>query len=274
MISQSNFLHEYFYDGSFSLIRPGWLKSEIGNVTGRGIKVAVIDSGCSELLNNDSRVEKGISFIDDSNGFTFSKSENYFDQLGHGTTCTDVILQVAPNIKVIPIKVFNSKLETSIEILYHAINYAIDANVDLINLSLGTKLPEALNPLYFVCERAKKENTIVISANANHDVNSYPAIFENVISVRTGIKTNDKFYYDYCEDELCECLANGSPSDALTLTGLRHPSSGNSFAAPVMTGIIALFLEKYGQSNLSSIRQLLQKYSMNKRGNRLKDFVR
>lgn len=246
-----------YFNGSFSLLRPEWLKKEFGFLTGENVKIAVIDSGCDKFILNDSRVAKGISFILD-------KNDDYIDKLGHGTACIDLILQIAPSVKIMPIKVFGSTLETSIEILFSAINFALENNVNIVNLSLGTKLEEALHPLYSVCEKAKDNRIIIVASNANVNINSYPAIFENVISVSAAEKS-DKFDFDYYEDELCECLADGFPNNALVLNGLRVKMSDNSFAAPIISGMIALLLQKFGKLSLKDVRELLKRFSANNR---------
>lgn len=252
---------EKYFEGAYSLVRPKWVQKAFDYATGSNIKVAVIDSGCSIKPMEDSRIEKGISFIHYEEGFKLEKNDNYFDLLGHGTTCIDIILQIAPAAEIVPIKVFNSKLETSIEILVEAINYAIEKKVDIINLSLGTKLPEALYPLYSACEKAKGKEIIIISANANTEIDSYPAIFENVISVVSG-KTQNKFEYYFYDDELCECIANGFLEDALTHIGTRVKMNGNSFAAPIITGIVSLMKSKYGQIGINRTRRLLKQFSI------------
>lgn len=251
-----------YYNGSFCSIRPPYLSTVLNNCTGKDIKIAVIDSGWDYNTFLDDRIVKGISFIDDSDGFRLSVNDNVTDNLGHGTACTDIILQIACDSIIYPIKVFNKKLETNIEVLVKAIEHCISIKVDIINLSLGTRLEEALRPLYIVCEKAKNEGIIIVSANSNDDVNSYPAMFENVISVRAG-ETKGKFDYEYYGDEVCECSANGYPTDALTVGGKRIKASGNSYAAPIITGIIALFLQKNMRLDLALIREELKKYSRN-----------
>ena len=250
-----------YFNGSFSLVRPEWMKNEFDPLTGDNIKIAVIDSGCDKFIANDSRVVKGISFISDKEGFIFEKNDDYFDKLGHGTACIDIILQIATAAEILPIKVFNSRLETSIEIIVAAINYAIDYGVDLINLSLGTKLSEALYPMYVVCEKAKQKNIIIVSANGNLDNNSYPAIFENVISV-CSTHTESKFDFLYNSGDAVECFADGYPKNALVLNGKRQPMNGNSFASPIICGIIALLIEKSSHRSIDSIREKLFEFSM------------
>ncbi len=252
--------NKIYFTGSFSVVRPEWMKNEFGSFTGEKIKIAVIDSGCDKFIANDSRIGKGISFISDKEGFIFEKNDDYFDKLGHGTACIDIILQIATAAEILPIKVFNSRLETSIEIIVAAINYAIDYGVDLINLSLGTKLSEALYPMYVVCEKAKQKNIIIVSANGNLDNNSYPAIFENVISV-SSTHTENKFDFLYNSGDAVECLADGFSKNALGLNGRRQALGGNSFASPIICGIIALLMEKSVHQGIDSIREELSKFS-------------
>ncbi|MBI3123747.1 MAG: S8 family serine peptidase [Ignavibacteriales bacterium] len=251
-----------YYNGSFCLIRPPYLSTVLNICTGKDIKIAVIDSGWDYNKFLDDRIVKGISFIDDSDGFRLSVNDNITDNLGHGTVCTDIILQIACDAIIYPIKVFNKKLETNIEVLVQAIEYCISIKVEIINLSLGTRLEEALRPLYIVCEKAKNEGIIIVSANSNDDINSYPAMFENVISVRAG-EMKGKFNYEYYSDEVCECIANGYPTDALTIGGKRIKASGNSYAAPIITGIIALLKHNSDCLDLISVRHQLKKYSIN-----------
>ena len=253
----------HYYNGSFCLIRPPQF-NEYKKLTGNGVKIAVIDSGWDYDNLIDDRIVKGISFIDDSDGFRLSVNDNVTDNLGHGTACTDIILQIACDAIIYPIKVFNKKLETNIEVLVKAIEYCISIKVDIINLSLGTRLEEALRPLYIICEKAKNEGIIIVSANSNDDINSYPAMFENVISVRAG-EMKGKFDYEYYDDEIGECIANGYPTNALTIGGKRIKASGNSYAAPIITGIIAMLKQKFDRLDLYSLRQYLKKYSVNNR---------
>ena len=253
-----------FYIGSFCITRPNWVKNNLSSATGRNIKIAVIDSGCDSFQVKDHRILKGISFINSSEGFKLETGSDYADNLGHGSACIDIILQIAAAADIIPIKIFGSTLETSTEILVQAINYAIEAKVDIINLSLGTKLEEALYPLYIICEKAKKENIICVASNANSDINSYPAIFENVISVASS-QFEDKFDFIYQENELCECLADGLPRDAYCISGKRKQKGGNSFAAPVISGIVALLIEHFGKLSLDEVRSLLKQFSINNR---------
>lgn len=245
-------------------VRPKWVNDHLCNITGRNIKVAVIDSGCDINLWNDSRIAKGISFVKKDTQYECELNPDYSDKLGHGTTCIDRILQIAPDSSIVPIKVFNTALETSPEILIKAINFAIDSEVNIINMSLSSKLEELLRPLYLLCEKAKNKNIMIVASYANADETSYPAVFDNTISV-SAKSFNNIFDFTFEDDEFVECNAQGASSDALGIKLTRSCVTGNSFAAPIISGIIALILEKHGSQNQKEIKHILKKYSVYER---------
>ena len=153
-----------------------WVRGELGGATGAGIRVAVIDSGYDRALN-DSRVLPGVSFVDPDDDFALARNDDDGDVLGHGTACADLVLRVAPDARVIPVRVFGRVLETSPGTLQAAMHWAIDAGAHVINVSLGTKLESALVPLYAACERAMRAGIIVVAAddNAGNESRSYEA---------------------------------------------------------------------------------------------------
>ncbi|PIQ09562.1 MAG: hypothetical protein COW71_05895 [Ignavibacteriales bacterium CG18_big_fil_WC_8_21_14_2_50_31_20] len=249
-----------YYNGSFCTIKPNHLKERFGSATGKNIKVAVVDSGW-DYSQNDLRIMQGVGLISDKNGFELIFSNDYNDRIGHGTAVTDLILQLAPDVSILPIRVFGSRLETSPDILVKAISWSIKKEVNIINLSLGTLLSEAIEPLYKICEIARRKNIIIVASKSNSDDWSYPAIFENSIGVASGDFEN-QFDYKYFNEEAIECIAKGYNQYVLWQGNKREYLSGNSFAAPNITGIISLILEKYPNISLENIRTFLLEYSI------------
>ena len=246
-----------FYPGAFSSVRPDGLNKILDYATGKSVKVAMIDSGW-DTSQADHRILKGVSFIDPEDELRLKYNSDYNDINGHGTACSDIILRVAPDVSIIPIKVFGKQIETSINVLEEAIKYAIDREVNIINLSLGTILKEAIYPIYRVCEIARQKKIIIVSAWSNTEEYSYPAIFENVISVSSGAVKNI-FDFKFNKNDAIEFIAKGSFDDTLGFGGIRLRMSGNSFAAPVISGLIALIIEKYGVMDLDSVRKIFRK---------------
>ncbi len=101
------------------------------NLNGRGVRVAVIDSG----VNADHPHVGGIA------GGVAIEGEDCLDRLGHGTAVAAAIHEKAPEALLYAVKVFDRKLSTKIEVLSQALEWCIAQRMDVINLSLGTVNP-------------------------------------------------------------------------------------------------------------------------------------
>lgn len=258
-----------YFNTAVSAIRPSTLNKMLNYSTGKNIKVAVVDSGWNYSLN-DFRVVKGIGFASRQSEFELCTSNDYNDKIGHGTAVTDIILQIAPDVSIHPIRVFDKKLETSISILVEAVKWSIKNKMDIINFSLGTLEKEHLEPLYKICEIAHLNNIIIVASKSNSNEWSYPAIFENSIGVASN-NFQSCFDYQFLKDEAIECVSKGYQQWALWKDGERKYLSGNSFAAPNITGIVALLLELNPKATLEEIRKSLMKFAIkNKKATHLK----
>ena len=164
---------------------PAWVRRDLGGATGRGVRVAVIDSGRDPEWS-DPRIQPGIGLVDPSSQLELARSDDDHDRIGHGTACCDILLSMAPGITIVPIRVFGDRLETSPELIVAALDWAAEQRAKIVNLSLGTHLKSALEPLYLACERARERGVLVVSAVSMSQGWSYPAIFDNVLSVQAG----------------------------------------------------------------------------------------
>lgn len=235
--------------------RPAWVREALGGATGRGIRVAVIDSGWDRTLH-EPRVLPGVSFVDPADDFALVRGDDDHDHLGHGTACADLVLRMAPDARVVPVKVFGRVLETSPGTLHAALVWALDAGVRVINVSLGTRLEATLHPLYAVCEAARRAGIVVVAAGHNANDWSYPAIFENVIGV-SAARFESPFDFHFRPDEAMECEAWGVDQPVRWIGGEWTVRHGTSFAAPNVAGIVALILERHPEATLDEVRELL-----------------
>ncbi|MBV9109147.1 MAG: S8 family serine peptidase [Gemmatimonadetes bacterium] len=238
---------------------PAWVE-EMGRPTGKGLRVCVIDSGWDRGCD-DPRVLPGIGLVDPQDDLALARNDDDHDRLGHGTACIHQILRIAPDVEVIPVRVFGRILETSPGTLQAGILYAIEQGVDVVNLSLGTQLEGTLHPLYAACEKARRMGMIIVAAGHNARDWSYPAIFENVIGV-SAARFDSPWEYRYLPDEATECEAWGVEQPVTWLKGEETVKHGTSFAAPNITGIICLLLERHPGATLEEIRELLAKYAL------------
>ncbi|HEX8430401.1 MAG TPA: S8 family serine peptidase [Longimicrobium sp.] len=239
---------------------PAWVRDALGGATGRGVRVGVIDSGWDRSLA-DPRVVPGVGWTDPADDFALLRNDDDHDRLGHGTACADLILRLAPEAEIVPIRVFGGQLETSPGTLQAALHWAVEEGLDVINLSLGTTLEVALRPLYVICERARRAGRLVVAAGNNSGPWSYPAIFENVIGV-SAARLSSPWEFRYRPDDAMECEAWGYDQPVKWLGGQTLVKSGTSFAAPNIAGIAALIMERHPGAPIERVRELLASFAI------------
>lgn len=122
--------------GLAALEAGGLAQHRYPGATGAGVRVAVIDSGVHPGHPHVGAVSVGVSF--DAAG---QRGHDTVDRLGHGTAVAAVIREKAHGAEIVPVKVFDRELRATADALVAAIVWAVDAGVDLINLSLGTANP-------------------------------------------------------------------------------------------------------------------------------------
>lgn len=226
----------------------------IGATGGAGVRVAVIDSGFDRSID-DARVGQGIAFAARGDGLRLEQSDDDNDQLGHGTACADLVLQVMPRVRIIPIRIFDSKLDTSPEILTAAIEWAMNCGIRVINLSVSTNREDAVASLYRVCEVARRRGVVIVAAGGTNARN-YPAAFEPVIGV-FGARMRNAHAFVYRAGAVFECGARAIRQNARGLAGYRSNFSGTSFATPIVTGHVARLLDENPHYTLEDIREQL-----------------
>jgi hypothetical protein len=132
--------------------------------TGRGVRVAVIDSGVHATHPHvGGTVDPGVAIGPDGR-----LGEDVVDRLGHGTAVSAAIREKAPEASIVAVKVFDRELRATAEALVAAIDWSVAHGVHLVNLSLGTANPEHRLRLGEALVRAARAGVPVVSA-AEHD---------------------------------------------------------------------------------------------------------
>ncbi len=221
---------------------------------GRGVRVAVIDSGFRRDGSPNDWLEAGHGLVAPEDGLRLAWSDDSDDRIGHGTACAQIIHRLAPAATIVPLRVFGQRLETSPEIILEALSWAIRGRYQVINLSLGTQAQDALRPFYRLCQEAHDLGIVLVSALPRGDGVSYPAAFEPVLGVTLG-EVDNPFDFHYVEDHAAEIHAYGH--HCATWHGEARELHGSSFAAPHVSGIVARLLEKEPGLGLAGVRQQL-----------------
>lgn len=180
---------------------------------------------------------------------------------GHACACAGIILGIVPQCSLISVPVFDDRLTCSAGLLESAIKWCSDNRVGLVNLSLGTTSSSVASSLRAVCVSASECDTILVAAEHNLGLESYPASFPEVIGVR-GAAIHQPGGYYYRPGETIECIARGDEQRLCWLNGKHVFLSGNSFAAPHITGLIARWMQDEPGMTLADVRQKLKENAL------------
>lgn len=235
------------------------------NVTGKDIKIAVIDSGLNiehpDLDKN--KILEGYNCIADDT------ATDIVDNYGHGTQVTGVIAAqinneldiagIAHNAYIIPIKITDGKT-LKLSSFFLGLNKAIECECDVINLSLGGKFTDetALTELKACVDKAVENGIVVVSAVGNYGGTDvyYPAGLDNVIGV--GAIDSDLNVSSFSQkNESVFVVAPGRDILTLSNKGDSVLASGTSIATPMVTSFVALIKEAFPDYCYEEISTLL-----------------
>ena len=156
---------------------------------------------------------------------------------------------VAPRTKIKPIDVFDDGGFGYTSDLIHGIEHAIAANVDVINMSLGSYYySEALNQ---VIQKAHKRGIVIVAAAGNDGTRNdhYPSSLANVISVGAVTKNDTSSLFSNKGPDI-DITAPGTDVYSILPDNRFGPLSGTSMATPIVAGVAALI--KADQPSLSN----------------------
>ena len=151
--------------------------------TGRGIRVAVIDSGVhpDHPHIRADHILPGMTILSD--GTTLVGDDAALDRLGHGTAVTAAIQEKAPDAEILPLRVFHDALKTSARALAAAIELSLDRGADVINLSLGTVNPTHRALFAESVARAAAQRALIVAAREANGVPCLPGALADVLGV-------------------------------------------------------------------------------------------
>jgi subtilase family protein len=217
--------------------------------TGRGIRIAVIDSGVNAGHPHISAPTAKVQF-GDANGDAAGE-----DRLGHGTAVMAAIQEKAPAAEYFSLQLFSKSLRTTTPRLLEAIKWAIDNRMDLVNLSLGTAQLEHRADLEDLIARAESAGVLLVSAwRAGEQQLVLPGSLPGVIGVDVDWDLERHQYR--VPESAGPFFASGFPRP-LPGRPVSRNLYGISFAVANMSGIVARALEGLYRPCLSSLRACL-----------------
>ena len=243
---------------------------------GKGQLVGVLDTGCDD---GHKDLKGNVKFVD----FVSEKRVSRPDTSGHGTFVTGQIVAkengvgvvgVAPEANALSCRVIfgdiNDIYRRNIESdLAKAIRHCADSGCKVINMSLGGA--KASREILDAINYAVKMGVIPVAAAGNERMQglpfrSYPASFENVISVSSANKKGMPAFFSSIGVGGESSCKNTQPEIAVASLEFYHgclprPNKsakspygvmiGTSMAAPIISGALLLWLEALNDSGIS-----------------------
>jgi subtilisin family serine protease len=230
-----------------------------GGSTGKGVRVAVVDSGVDAdhpALGDSVDREHGVVVTLDDDGEPVVTEGPHDDAFGHGTACSGIIHWFAPDAVITSVRVLGAGLSGKATAFLAGLSWAIDQGFDVINLSLGTTKRDWALAFHDLCDRAYFENCFVVTAANNVNRASFPSLYSSVTSVACNLAT-DPWRFHYNPDPPTEFLARGIDVEVAWSGGTTSRNTGNSFAAPHISGIAALIRAKHPELRPFQVKTVL-----------------
>lgn len=245
-------------------------------------------------------------YVDDFNGWNFAEddAQALWTAGTHGTMVAGIIgaLQnnkvgiagVAKDVKIMPLRVFSGRGGGSPEWVISAIGYAVDNGADVINLSLGgTQFAYSADSDFILKEATRMGVMVVIAAGNGDELSLQSAGVDTTVNKLSplcngagldavvGVGSSDGKGVQSKWSNYGSCVNFFAPGEEIWSTAVSlynsggkpyKLASGTSFSAPMVTGLIALGINKYGRQAPLDVRAALNAaYVADAAGNKVLD---
>ena len=245
--------------GSLEDLTPEWAW---GGSAGRGVKVAIVDSGIDASHPAvGGRVAGYVAIVEGAEELTYDLAP-HVDTYGHGTACAGIIRSIAPECELYSIQVLGPDLKGRAAHFAAGLRWAVENGMQVCNLSLGTTMPEYYGVFHELADLAYFQNLALVTAANNRPRPSYPSIYASVISV-AACDGQDPYRWYYNPRPPVEFGAPGIDVSVPWLDGTWKTTTGNSYAAPHMSGLVAKILGKHPGLTVFQIKTILRALAAN-----------
>jgi subtilisin len=241
------------------------LRAALATATGHGVCVALLDTGV-DVTHPDLQgaVVRSVEVhtqpslrVQDLPVASLSASQ--LDPVGHGTACAGIVHQLAPEARLVSVRVIGAGAAGTGEQFVRGMQWVLgpcEPKVQVVNLSLGTMEERYATPLRRLVDQAYANDVMLVAAANNMGATSYPAQFASLIAVdNQGFP--DPLMFQYQRGRPIELVARGIYVRAPKSGGGYQLWTGTSFACPHISAVVARLLSLNPRLTAFQVKTLL-----------------
>ena len=216
------------------------------NIDGKGVRVAVLDSGIDYTHPDLKGVFAG--------GYNYvANTADPLDDYAHGTHCAGIlaaagrgkgIFGTAPNVSLYAVKVLNARGDGNVSDIIKGIYWAQKNRMKIVSMSFGSPKDSAV--LHEAIDNAAAHGVLFIAASGNRGslrLVDYPANYSSVLSVGSVNRNNQHSLFS--NGGKVDVSAPGEEILSTTSGGSYKTLKGTSMATPHVAGVAALIFSTH-----------------------------
>ncbi|MBN2798126.1 MAG: S8 family serine peptidase [Deltaproteobacteria bacterium] len=236
--------------------------------TGRGVTIAIVDSGID--ISHPALAGVEIAGLSITMGSTRNAllGADFHDENGHGTKIAIAVHRLAPDAKLLAVKIMGDRLRTTADLMAAGIEISASQGARVINLSLGTPNMGKALLLRDTSANAVEQGAIVLAAAHPKGERAYPADLPETVGVSShpDCPLDKVFYFNPNRFSRKEWgvlsdkfLAHGYSAGP---DGRRGKYRGSGLATAHLSGMTACLVQALADKSAPEIIKVLQRTAL------------